>query len=176
MNLGDFALEATFDFQFGTTVGAVPTTLVGGSLSAYAGNDTTEITAGLTLTTDFDGKTGCHNVRAVVTAANGYLNATNYTLWLAAGTVDGVTVAPTPLAVFSIGNRIAAYLDAPDAIEVGLTPRGALRLGAAADAGLVSGAENNLPVITNAVAQDKDRISATTDDDGNRLTVTTDLT
>ena len=184
MNLGDFDLEATFDFQFGTTVGAVPTTLVGGTLSVYEGNTTAEITAGLTLTTDFDGKVGCHNIHVVATAANGFLTAKNYTLWLAAGTVGGVTVAPVPLAVFSLGNRLAqspaanadGFLDRTDAIEVGVTPRMGLRAGLAADTGLVSGAENNAPEITAGVVQDKTRIAATTDDDGNRLTVTTDLT
>jgi hypothetical protein len=184
MNIGDFDLESTFDFQFTTTVAAVPTTLVGGSLSAYAGNDTTEILAGLTLTTDFDGKVGTHNVRVVATAANGYLAATNYTLWLAAGTVGGVTVSPCALAIFSIANRVArsgavnaaALLDLANAIETGLTVRQAMRLGAAADAGLVSGAGTANVEITNAGPQDTVRIDATVDILGNRSAVTTDVT
>jgi len=175
MNLGDFALGATHDFQFGTAVGGVPTTLVGGTLAVYEGGVTTEITAGLTLTPDFDGKVGVHNVQIVMSAPNGFAVAKNYTIWLATGTVGGVTVAPTPLAIFSIANR-AGHLDLPDAIEVGVTPRGAMRLGAAADAGLVAGAGSAQVQVSNAVAQDKTRITADVDASGNRAVVTTDLT
>lgn len=72
-------------------------------------------------------------------------------------------------------NAIAdAYLDRADAIEVGLTPRGSMRLGAAADAGKVSGAGTANVAIRN-VGDTKTRISATVDEDGNRTAVTTDV-
>lgn len=67
-----------------------------------------------------------------------------------------------------------AFLDRADAIETGLTPRGALRLASAALAGKVSGADANAPVFRNAVADSKDRITATTDATGNRTAVTVD--
>lgn len=106
MNLGDFKLGSTFDFQWTTSVGGVPTTLAGApSLAVYAGNSTTEITAGLTLSVDFDSKTGSHNIRVVATTGNGFAVATNYTLWLMAGTVAGITIAPRAIATFSIENR-----------------------------------------------------------------------
>lgn len=69
-----------------------------------------------------------------------------------------------------------AHLDRADAIETGLTPRQAMRLGAAADAGEVAGAATTTVEISNAVANDKVRITATVDSDGNRTAVTTDLT
>ena len=71
--LGDFTLGDTLDFRF-TTVGTTgaPTTLAGTPVvSAYVGNSTTQITAGITLSVDFDGVTGLHNVRVVASGANG---------------------------------------------------------------------------------------------------------
>lgn len=74
-------------------------------------------------------------------------------------------------------NAIAdAHLDRADAIEVGLTPRQAHRLEAAAAAGKLSGAASTSVVIRNAVADSKNRISATVDADGNRSAITVDLT
>lgn len=69
-----------------------------------------------------------------------------------------------------------ALLDLTDAIETGLTLRNAQRLQAAAAAGKLSGAATSTVVIRNAVADSKNRISATVDADGNRSAVTVDLT
>ena len=109
MDAGDFALEKTFDVKF-TTINSsgVPTALLGTPVvAAYPGNSTTEVTAGITLTVDFDARTGLNNVRVVATAANGYLTATNYTLVLTAGTVDGTSVVGYVVGHFSIENRSA---------------------------------------------------------------------
>lgn len=74
-------------------------------------------------------------------------------------------------------NAIAdAHLDRADAIETGLTPRQAHRLEAAAAAGKLSGAATTNVLIRNAVADSKNRIDATVDQDGNRTAVTTDVT
>lgn len=101
----DYALETTFDIKFTTrrfSTGA-PFTLAGTpAVAAYPGNSTTEITAGITLTVDFDARTGLHNVRVVATAANGYATNTNYALVLTAGTVDSVSVVGEVIGEFSI--------------------------------------------------------------------------
>lgn len=74
-------------------------------------------------------------------------------------------------------NKIAdALLDRADAVETGLTVRQTLRLSAASDAGALEGADSGEIIIKNAVVGDKDRITASTDEDGNRLAVTLDLT
>jgi hypothetical protein len=74
-------------------------------------------------------------------------------------------------------NEIAdGLLDRANAIETGLTPRQAMRLDTAASAGKVSGAATTTVVIRNAIADSKDRITATVDADGNRTAITTDLT
>jgi len=107
--LGDFAFGATFNTKFTTvnTSGA-PTTLAGSPVvSAYVEDSTEEITAGITLTVDFDGQTGMHNVKIVATEANGYAQTTNYQLVLTAGTVGGTSVVGYVVAEFSIGARVS---------------------------------------------------------------------
>lgn len=106
---GDFALGVTLDFKF-TTVDStgLPTTLAGTpSVACYPDNSTTEITAGITLTVDFDSRTGLHNVRIVATSGNGYATATNYEVVVTAGTVGGVSVVGYVVGAFSIENRSA---------------------------------------------------------------------
>jgi hypothetical protein len=75
-------------------------------------------------------------------------------------------------------NALAAdtVLDKANGVETGLTLRNALRLIASALAGKLSGAATATVVIKNAIADDKDRITATVDADGNRTAITTDLT
>lgn len=77
----------------------------------------------------------------------------------------------------SAANEIAdAAFDRADAVETGLTLRQSLRLIAAAAAGKLSGAATTTIVIRNAVADSKDRVTATVDSDGNRSAITLDLT
>jgi hypothetical protein len=105
--IGDFALGVTFDHKFTTvqSTGA-PATLSGTPvISIYAGNSTTEITAGITLTVDFDSRTGLNNVRVVATAGNGFAAATNYQIVITTGTVNSVSVVGYVVGSFSIENR-----------------------------------------------------------------------
>jgi hypothetical protein len=106
---GDLRLGDTIDIKFATvsTTGA-PTTLAGSPvISAYPANSTTQITAGITLTVDFDAVTGLHNVRVVASSGNGYATATNYDLVITAGTVGGTSVVGYVIGSFSIENRSA---------------------------------------------------------------------
>jgi hypothetical protein len=87
-----------------------------------------------------------------------------------AGAIDASALAA------SAANEIAdALLDRADAIETGLTLRGAIRLDTAALAGKLSGAAGTTVTIRN-VGDTKARITATVDSDGNRSAVTTDAT
>lgn len=101
----DYALGTTFDLKFTTrrfSTGA-PYTLAGTpSVAAYPDNSTTEITAGITLTTDFDTRAGVNNVRVVATSGNGYAAGSNYALVITAGTVDGVSVVGEVIGEFSL--------------------------------------------------------------------------
>lgn len=88
----------------------------------------------------------------------------------------------------SVGKRLAdnidaqvslvptALLDLANAIETGLTPRNALRLIAAAAAGVASGVDTATAIYKSAVSGTKNRITATVDTNGNRSSITTDLT
>jgi len=105
--VGDIALGKTFDKKFTTVdTSGVPTTLAGTPvISAYPDNSTTEITAGITLSVDFDSRVGMHNVRVVATSGNGYATATNYSLVITTGTVGGSSVVGYVVGEFSIEAR-----------------------------------------------------------------------
>jgi len=78
--------------------------------------------------------------------------------------------------VLTTANVANAILDAVNGVEEDLTVRHALRLIAAATAGKISGAATTTITIRNAVVDDKNRIIATVDGDGNRSAITYDLT
>lgn len=109
MYIGDFRLGTTFDVKFTTrrfTTG-VPLTLAGSPvISVYENNSTSQGTAGITLTVDFDGVTGLNNVRVVAVTA-GLSSGANYALVITTGTVDGVSVVGEVVASFSVENRSA---------------------------------------------------------------------
>ena len=113
MSVRDITLEDTIDIKFTTrsfSTGA-PTTLAGTPvISAYPGNSVTQLTAGITLTVDFDSVTGLHNVRVVATAANGYAASTDYALVITTGTVGGVSVVGEVIGEFTT-SRTAAAVD-----------------------------------------------------------------
>lgn len=109
MYQGDVRLGATLDFKF-TTVDAngMPSTLGGvPAIAAYGANSLTEITAGITLTVDFDGRIGMHHIRIVASGANGYAINTDYDVVITAGTVTGTSVVGYVVKSFSIENRVA---------------------------------------------------------------------
>jgi len=107
---GDIRLGDTIDIKFTTTAASTgaPTTLSGTPvISAYPGNSTTQLTAGITLTVDFDSVTGLNNVRVVASSGNGYATATNYALVITTGTVGGTSAVGYVVGTFSIENRSA---------------------------------------------------------------------
>ena len=108
--VGDFTPGKTIRLQFNTySSTAAPITLAGSpSLKVYKDNGTAESTSGLTLSPDFDSVTGLHNV-AVNTSADGtfYSAGSEFSVVLAAGTVDGTSVVGTEVGSFSLSNRSA---------------------------------------------------------------------
>lgn len=102
---------------------------------------------------------------------------TNSELVAALGTADDATLAAiAALSIPTANENADALLDRANGVETGLTPRGALRLIAAALAGKLSGGGTNTNTIRNAVADSKNRIVATVTDDGDRTAITTDVT
>ena len=89
--LGRFTVAEAVNFKFTTfaTTGA-PTTLTGSpAISVYENGNTTEFTTGVTLTADYDGKTGLNDV--VIDTSSGYTAGKQYTVFISAGTVGGVS-------------------------------------------------------------------------------------
>lgn len=80
----------------------------------------------------------------------------------------------TPFTGLTPENIATGILDDQN-VETGLSVRNALRLLAAALAGELSGAAGTTITIRNAVADDKDRIVATVDSNGNRSAITYDI-
>jgi hypothetical protein len=105
---GDLAASAIIDFKFNSFNDSnVLTTLAGSPvISVYKDNGTTESTAGVTLTADFDSRTGLNNLR-IDTSADGtfYSAGANFTAVVTTGTVGGTTVVGQTVASFSIANR-----------------------------------------------------------------------
>jgi hypothetical protein len=113
--LGDYAEDyATLNLKFSThTSAGTPITLAGTpAVSVYKANGTTQSTAGITLTVDFDGVTGLHNVLIDLSADAFYATANDYAVVITTGTVDGVSVVGTTLAHFSIQNRSTVAIKA----------------------------------------------------------------
>lgn len=108
--LGDVAPSSIVDLKF-TTVGTtgVPTQLAGTPVvSVYKDNGTTESTSGVTLTVDFDSRTGLNHVR-IDTSADGtfYAAGSNFQVVITAGTVGGSSVVGYVVGQFSVNHRSA---------------------------------------------------------------------
>ncbi len=110
MNLGDFLPSSIIDFDFPTrSQAAVPTSLLGTpAISVYKSNSTTESATGVSLTVDFDSRTGFNHVRIDTSADTTFYSlATDFDIVITAGTVSGVSVVGEVIGHFSILNRSA---------------------------------------------------------------------
>lgn len=103
--LGDYIAGTTIDFNFTTfsPITGAPSSLTSGSVRVYKGSSATEVTTGVTLTTDVD-VTGQNHV-TIDTSDAFYAAGNDYSVSLYAGTVAGTSVAGTTLKTFSIENR-----------------------------------------------------------------------
>jgi len=104
--LGDFAEDSTHYFMWDSNDadGASVTRTADGAIWIYQDDASgTEVQTGITDTEDFDGVTGVHCVKMILTDAF-YTTGHDYTVVLKAATIDGQTVNAV-LATFSIQNR-----------------------------------------------------------------------
>ena len=114
--LGDFTATDVIDFKFTTyrpSTGA-PFTLAGSPvISVYKDNDILQKTTDITLSVDFDGVTGLHNVR-IVTANDGtfYANGGEFECVITTGTVDSVSVVGSCIGRFTLGQTAANVYNA----------------------------------------------------------------
>lgn len=107
---GDFTPGKTVYVSFNThQADGTPITLAGTpACSVYKRGSTTESTAGVTLSADYDSRTGYHIV-AIDTSADGtfYSAGSDFDVVVTTGTVDGISVVGTVVGSFSLSNRSA---------------------------------------------------------------------
>jgi len=110
MYLGDYKEDDTLYFCWSTNDkdGAAITRATNGTIKVYKDDGTTESTAGITDTEDFDSITGVHNCKIILTDAF-YATGHDYSIVLVGAIIDGETVNAV-LATFSIENRFAGSL------------------------------------------------------------------
>lgn len=106
--MSNYAPGAILDFKFSTFLDAVPTTLAGSPVvSVYKNNSVTQTTTGVTLSVDFDGITGCHNVR-VDTSADGtfYAAGSSFQLIVTTGTIGAESLIGFVIDQFDLTREI----------------------------------------------------------------------
>lgn len=103
---GDFSLDQTVRLMFDTNDAAGGATGLdtAGTVSVYKDGSTTQSTAGVTVTNNFDGVTGIHLVEIDTSASTFYVVGADYHVVLAGGDIDGETINAV-LGSFSIENR-----------------------------------------------------------------------
>lgn len=157
---GDRPVGSIWWFDFNTSVNGVPTSLLGSpSLSCYK-NSTTESTAGLTLTVDYDGKTGMNHVVVDMTAdATFYAAGNDFSVQIAAGTIGGQSVANVECGAFSSSteqtniNKTANSIARGTLTTGGSTtslPTSAFQIGGVAASGVVANQFVNRTVLFDA--------------------------
>lgn len=108
--LGDFTPGKIVRIPFNSNkADGTPITLAGTpAVAVYKDASTTESTAGVTLTVDFDARTGLHQV-VIDTSADGtfYAAGSDFRAVLTAGTVDSTSVVGVVVGGFSLANRSA---------------------------------------------------------------------
>jgi hypothetical protein len=101
-NIGRFTKNDVITFKFTMLVADVPTTLGGAPvIQRYEEGSTTESTGGITLTADYDSRTGLVNV-VVDTSNAAYTAGKHYDLVITTGTTGAVNVAGTVVGHFAL--------------------------------------------------------------------------
>lgn len=106
--VGDYRVGKTFYHRFTTAnASGVPTTLGNTpSCEYYVDGGTTAFTGGLTLTTDFNTKTGLNSLQVIATTScTGIASGKNISVQVAAGTVSGISLVGYPVIEYSLENR-----------------------------------------------------------------------
>jgi hypothetical protein len=120
INLGDRAVGSTLSFDFPThKADGTPITLSGSPVISVYKNSTTESTSGVTLTVDYDSRTGMNHV-VIDTSANGtfYATGNDFSVVITTGTVDSISQVGVPVAHFSIGLSNIASINSIAATSV----------------------------------------------------------
>lgn len=122
--LGDIKEGQTIRGSFNTR--ATDGSLIGfantPTLAVYKDVDTTESTAGVTLTINFDGRTGLHLFTIVTTDAF-YTTGSDYIVFISSGiTSDFISVVGVEVGSFSIENRSSTVAAAAILQQLAIIP------------------------------------------------------
>lgn len=104
-HIGDYDVSTVLDFKFNTQqfLSGAPFALAGGSIGIYKNNMLTGTTSGVTLTADWDSKTGANHVRVdLSTALSYYAAGAHYNAVIEAGTVNGLSVVGKIVGSFTL--------------------------------------------------------------------------
>jgi hypothetical protein len=120
MYLGDYDEDDAVHFLWSSNdaAGASASRAVDGTISVYKDNGTSQSTAGITDTEDFDSLTGIHAVTINLAADAFFTAGADYAVVLSGATIDGQAVNAV-LAHFSIRNR---YMRGTDSAYTGTPP------------------------------------------------------
>ena len=107
--LGDYKEDSKIYFCWDSNDknGGSITRSANGTIKVYKDNGTTESTAGVTDTEDFDSVTGIHNCKIDLSSDAFYAAGHDYSVVLVGATIDGETVNAV-LVTFSIENRYSS--------------------------------------------------------------------
>lgn len=132
-DIGDFPEDAAAVVLRFNTVGVTmaPITLAGTPAISVYKDSTTQSTAGVTLTVDYDSVTGMHHVLIDTSADAFYEVGKSYTVVITTGTVSGVSVVGAVVGSFSIENRFQEV----DVVKLGASAQSATDLKDFADDG-----------------------------------------
>lgn len=107
--VGDFNTNVVYNKKFTTvSAGGTASTLLNPTAAIYPDASTTEITAGITITTDFDGIIGYNNFQVDFSQSASYAAGGNYNAMLLGGTAGGNYLRGYEIFDFSIRNRYGA--------------------------------------------------------------------
>lgn len=111
---GDYLLGSTVYIWFTSrNTTPVPTTLSGSpAVAIYKNTSTTESTTGVTLTVDFDSRTGLNFVQIVATSGNGFAVGDICAAVITSGTVGGNSVVGEVIGTFTIEKATAGVTTA----------------------------------------------------------------
>jgi hypothetical protein len=141
-------LGATVVFNFNTSVNGVPTTLVGSPVLSVYKNSTTASTSGVTLTVDYDSRTGMNHVVVDASSDSSFYAADNdFDVVITTGTLGGVSQVGQVVGSFTLTNQATDLDKTTKAIARGTAttggsttsvPTSALSIAGAAASGVVA--------------------------------------
>jgi hypothetical protein len=118
VNLGDRAVGSTLSFLFNThKADGTPITLAGTPVISVYKNSVTQTTTGVTLTVDYDSRTGMHQV-IIDTSDAFYATGNDFNVVITTGTVNSISVVGSVVAKFSIGRQNLSHINSIAASSV----------------------------------------------------------